>query len=289
MVQEEEKARLRRQRTKEAITLAMESRWEEAVAANQLIIDNFSTDIDAHNRKGRGLMELGRYAEAKEAYRRALELDPNNSIAQKNLNRLALLKEPYEVTKRDVHKVAPQIFVGEMGRVGVVTLRDLAPKEILAKMSAGDEVFPKIKGANMLLENNQGEYLGTVDPKHGLRLAKLMQNGNKYTAALASVDDTSVKVVIREIFRHPNQAGRQSFPVKEIAGFRPYLRESVIKHELTDEEDEGEEEEIGYTIEWEPEEAGEEPPMGEEVILSENLHPVEDIEGLAEEEEEEEE
>jgi hypothetical protein len=37
--QDEEKARLRRERTKEAIALAMDSRWEEAVVANQSILE----------------------------------------------------------------------------------------------------------------------------------------------------------------------------------------------------------------------------------------------------------
>ena len=80
---EEDKARLRRKASQEAIALAMQSRWQEAVSVNQSIIELFPTDIDAYNRLGRAFMELGEFAKAKKAYNRALELDPNNSIAQK--------------------------------------------------------------------------------------------------------------------------------------------------------------------------------------------------------------
>ena len=70
--QEEEQVRLRRQRSKQAITLAMQGRWREAVAANQEIIASFPTDFDAYNRLGRAYIELGEYSLAKEAYEAAL-------------------------------------------------------------------------------------------------------------------------------------------------------------------------------------------------------------------------
>ena len=46
--QEEEQARLKRQRSKQAIALAMQVRWREAVAANKDIIGDFPNDVDAY-------------------------------------------------------------------------------------------------------------------------------------------------------------------------------------------------------------------------------------------------
>ena len=60
--QEERLARLKRQRSRQAIDLAMQGRWQEAVAANKYIIEDFPTDVDAYNRLGRACMELGEYA-----------------------------------------------------------------------------------------------------------------------------------------------------------------------------------------------------------------------------------
>lgn len=275
---EEDKDRIRRQLSRDAINLAMESRWEEAVALNKSIIESFPTDIDAYNRLGRAFMELGEIAQAKEAYRKALELSPHNAIAKKNLSRLSLLSETPEAAKGGPHKVAPQLFIGEMGKSGVVNLQNLAPKEILAKMAAGEEVYLKVRGRLLVVENERDEYLGEVEAKHGLRLAKLIEGGNRYSAAIVSVNESAAKIIIREVFQHPSQAGRLSFPVKAVEGFRPYIRESLLRY------GEAEEEEVWEEGEYPPEEEGELLPEGfsivEEAPLSE-----EEIEEVAEEEE----
>lgn len=241
MFQEEEKARIKRQRTKEAIALAMESRWEEAAEANRNIIEIFPNDVDTFNRLGRALMEMGEYAQAREAYQSALGLDPNNSIAKKNLERLSLLKEEQLPPKRDQHKVAPHLFIEETSKAGVVSLVDVASREKLAKLAAGDQVQLKINGQRLEVEDSHGEYIGRVEPRHALRLVKLMKGGNKYVSAIASSNDTP-KVIISEVYQHPSQAGHLPFPVKNVKDFRPYFRGKLLQRgeeeELSPEEDE---------------------------------------------------
>ncbi len=243
-------ARLRRQRAKEAITLAMQGRWEEAIAANKGIIEVFPKDINAYNRLGKALTELGRYDEAKAAYSKAIEINPKNSIARKNLRRLSLLKEAQPSPGGDHHRIAPHLFIEEMGKAGVASLKQPAPREALAKLAAGNPVYLKVKGQSVIVENNRGDYLGEVEPKIGTRLAKLIAGGNRYTAAITSLADHEVKVIIKEIFQHPSQAGRPSFPAKGPADFRPYVRDSILKYELEDEEAF---EEMDYTLELEEE------------------------------------
>lgn len=233
--QEDELARLKREQEKEAIVLAMEGRWKEAVTANKAILELFPSDVDACNRLGKALMELGEYAEARKAYSRTWEIDPYNTIAKKNLERLSYLGERQELDKSDLHKVIPHLFVEEAGRAGVVNLVHLAPQETLAKMAAGDPVTLLLEGQSLTVKNQQGEYLGQVKPKYGLRLSRLIEGGNSYEAAIASVGEGEIKVLIRETFQHPSQVGRLSFPPKTIEGFRPYTRDSVLKYELEEE------------------------------------------------------
>jgi len=76
--EQENQIRLKRQRSKQAVVLAMQGRWQEAISTNQEIIDSFPNDIEAHNRLGRAFMETGMYSQAKEAYGQAMELDPYN-------------------------------------------------------------------------------------------------------------------------------------------------------------------------------------------------------------------
>ncbi|MFQ5924864.1 MAG: tetratricopeptide repeat protein [Dehalococcoidia bacterium] len=243
-------ARLRRRRTKEAIALAMQGRWEEAVTTNRSIIEVFPKDVDAYNRLGKALTELGRYAAARGAYSKALEINPKSSIARRNLRRLSLLKEVQLSPRGDHHKVAPYLFIEETGKAGVASLQRLASREVLAGIAAGDRVYLRPKGQSLVVENRLGDYLGEVEPRIGVRLAKLMEVGNRYTAAITSLSDNEVRVIIKETFQHPSQAGRPSFPAKAFDGFRPYVKGSILKYELEEEEVFEERE---YPLAWEEE------------------------------------
>ncbi len=244
--QEEERTKLRRQSSKQAIALAMQGRWEEAVAANKSLLESFPNDVDAYNRLGRAYMELGEYSLAKEAYQRAIDLNPYNTIAQKNFNRLSHLGETMVSAEGGFDKVEPQQFIEEVGKAGVVNLYRSASPEILAKTVAGGRVNLKIDGPGLVVENSRGEYLGQVEPKHGQRLTKLMEGGNKYTTAILSATEDKISVIIREVYQHPSQAGRLSFPAKGVESPRPYVGDRVFRRELEYEEELVEE--PGYTI-----------------------------------------
>ena len=275
---EEDKARLRRKASQEAIALAMQSRWQEAVTVNQSIIELLPTDIDAYNRLGRAYMELGEFAKAKDAYSRTIELDPYNSIAQRNLQRLSLLPDSQISVKEERREASPDLFIGEMGKAGVVNLKDLAPKEVLAKMAAGNQVYLKVRSRQLVVENEQAEYLGLVEPPHGFRLARLIEGGNKYAVAIVNIDNNNARVIIRETFQHPSQVGRLSFPVKAVEGFQPHVKDTLLRHEAVEEEaleegeyaelDEGELIPEGFSI-FEGVASDEEPAIEEEEFIEE--------------------
>jgi len=219
---------------KQAVDLALHGQWQEAVAANRSMLEQFPNDVETYNRLGRALTEIGEYAEAKKAYGRTLELDRFNSIAKKNLSRLSLMGK--RAAKADAHKVVADIFVEETGRARVVKLVSLAAKEVVAKMAPGEEVTPYVEGQRLLVKNKEGDKLGEVEPKYGARLAKLAKLGNRYIAAVHSLGEKELKVIIREVYQHPSQVGRPSFPLKDRQGYRPYVRESLLRHRLEDEE-----------------------------------------------------
>lgn len=244
--QEERLAKLRRQRSKQAIDLAMQGRWREAVAANKVILENFPEDIDAYNRLGRAYLELGEYSQSKEAYSRAIRLDPYNAIAKKNLQRLSYLSEAAAGSEVESRKVEPHHFIEEIGKAGVFSLYHLAARGIRARMVASDEVYVKVRGPSLVVENSRGEYLGQVEPRHGQRLIKLIEGGNRYTAAVVSSTEEAMTVIIREVYQDLSQAGKISFPPKGAEELRPYADERVFKMEA--EYEEGVTEESGYTI-----------------------------------------
>jgi hypothetical protein len=234
--------RLKQQRSKEAIDLAMQARWQDAVDVNKEIIALFPQDVETYNRLGRAYMELGQYTLAREAYSRSVELDPYNAIANRNLRRLNDLKESAGTTV-ETDRVEPQHFIEEIGKAGVVTLLEPAPKEKRAMMVAGDKVYLKVTGSTLMVENSRGEYMGKVEPRYAQRLIRLIHGGNQYSASVIKSTMDIMTIIIRETYQHPSQAGKLSFPPRGMEEFRSYGSDKLLKMESDDEE-----EESGYTI-----------------------------------------
>ena len=216
--QTEDKVKTKQERTKVAIALAMKNRWPEAVAVNRSLIDDFPGDLESYNRMGRALTELGRIEEAREAFRRVLEVSPHNTIARKNVDRLDQLGDNLP-RQQPTHRRATQAFIGESGKTLVTSLVNVAPPKSLARLTPGDDVNLELAGRRLnVREEASGEELGQVESKTASRLKRLMSGGNRYAATVKSVDDRTVTIIIREVYKHPSQAGFVSFPSKASSG-----------------------------------------------------------------------
>ena len=154
----EKQARLKREKSREAIALALEGNWERATEVNKELLRLFPQDVDAMNRLGKAFLELGRYAAAREGFEKAVTIAPHNTIAKKNLERLGHLQETASPPKQG-KVVTPYLFIGESGKSGVSVLQNPAQHQILAKMAAGDPVRLESRDHALVVENNQGEYL----------------------------------------------------------------------------------------------------------------------------------
>ena len=231
----EDKARIKRVRTDQAVAFAMQSRWNDAITANKAIIAVFPGEADAFNRLGKALSETGKIKEAREAYNKALEIEPTNMIARKNLDRLASARAKTEPDK--AQQVDTSLFIEEMGKSGVSTLKPTNIK-MLSTLSAGDEVALKGIGSRLTVETMAGEYVSDVEPKLALRLAKLINGGNKYAAAVVGMTSDTVRVIIKETFQDPSQLGRLSFPVGKAGDtVRAYTKESLVRSDMDDDDE----------------------------------------------------
>lgn len=241
--QVEERAKLKKQWVDQAIALAMQNRWDDAVSANQQILEHAPNDVDALNRLGRALTELGRYPEARDAYSRAVKIDPFNTIAQRNLSRLASLSTDAAPAPAG-QKVDARFFIEEMGKTGITTLTRTPGKKALAAVTTGDKVYLRPQGRVLYVQNARNETVGQIEPKLSQRLIDLMNGGNRYEAAVMSLDENQVRVLIRETFQSSSQTGKVSFPTRgEPVAVRPYIKESLLRYD-TDEEEEEEGEEL---------------------------------------------
>ena len=231
-IQEEDK--LRRDRVREAVALAVQGRWHEALAVNQALLAQYPGTVDTLNRLGKALSELGRYAEAREAFQQALDHSPSNGIARKNLERLERLKDTTPAPRAE--RLSPQLFIEESGKSCVTMLRALAAPEVLARVAAGDPLDLQVDGATVRVVIGEDAHLGQLEPKLAARLIKLIEAGNRYRVAVAAMNKTGVSVILREVYQHPRLAGIVSFPTR-MGAILPYAP-VVIEEELDSDEEE---------------------------------------------------
>ena len=237
--QPEERERRRRQLSEQAIQMARESRWSEAVTVNRELLALVPHDPSALNRLGKALSELGQYSEAKRAYGEALEQDPTNNIARKQLERISSLSDAETTDGRHaVERIDPRLFIEETGKTGFTSLVDLAPREVIVRLSAGDQVYLVPEGTILYVTNAADERIGRVEPRLANRLIKFMQGGNKYAAGIADLTDSEIRLIIRETFQHPSQFGKVSFPTRGAGEtIRAYTKESMVRRDVDEEED----------------------------------------------------
>ncbi len=224
----------RSQYVEDAIRLAMESQWDEAVQLNSFILENFEPDDQTHNRLGKALTELGRLEEARSHYDVALKLNPFNQVAKKNRSKLEVLIQHKDEIKSGGVKVDLNLFVEEMGKTIITALENVKDPEICDKIVAGDVAEPEVSGDTIVLRTLRGVRLGEVEPKLARRILKFIQGGNRYQAGVISCEGGDVRVIVRETYQDPSFAGKPSFPQrqKRDVAFRPYARESLLNRDV---------------------------------------------------------
>jgi tetratricopeptide (TPR) repeat protein len=215
LTKQDEKLRLRRRLQDQAVDQAAKNRWDEAVETNLQLI-NLGEDADTHNRLGKAYFELGKLAEARDAYQRALKLNSNNAIARKNVERLDdLLSRTATAPIRTTRQLVDlRLFITETGKTALTTLVDLARGPQVDAVVTGEKVDLRMDGRHVLVIDASGNTIGRIEPKLAQRLSELMTGGNRYAAAVAQTNGHQLRVLIREVYQDPSQRGRVSFPGK---------------------------------------------------------------------------
>ena len=213
MYREDDSVRLWKERTREAIGLAMEGRWKEAAAVNDELTKTVPGDVDAWNRLGKALLELGDAKRAGTAFRKALGIEPENTIARKNIERLATLPARTRPAKRGAPSLAAhRFFINDGSKTAHVALTGCPRGKERAFASPGEPVRLERKGDSLSVHTEQGHRLGMVPQKLGRRLSRLMDGGNEYGGAVASMTGDGIVVLLHETYQHPTQRSTVSFP-----------------------------------------------------------------------------
>ena len=219
-----ERIKPRAQYVDEAIELALQSKWTEAIQVNRGIMDRFGPDEDTLNRLGKAYTTL--------------KMNPVNPIAQKNLAKLQTLRgaQPVPTSKA---KVDVDAFIEETGKTALTALHVHTEGDPCSKVSGGDPVKLIAAGDTMNVETARGIALGHLEHALGRRLIKFLEGGNRYSGAVATCEGGAVKIIVRETYQDPKFFGRPSFTIKRSRDeFRPYAKESLLTRNADAEETE---------------------------------------------------
>ncbi|HEV2073309.1 MAG TPA: tetratricopeptide repeat protein [Thermomicrobiales bacterium] len=229
MANSKQKPITKKQLNQQALEASLESRWEDALKINDQILERFPREAEALNRKGRALIELRQLSAARDAYSEALKADPANMIARRNLQRLETLHnrptgQPEGKMTADSTIPKSTVFVEEIGKTWVDELANPAEPGQLAEVSPGDKLQLKVEGERLLVLSDDGVQLGEIEMRVASRVIKLMGSGNEFEAYALGMSAQSLRIILRETFRHQDNEGLMTFP-RQIRATQDLMRE----------------------------------------------------------------
>lgn len=196
---------------KQAIDAAITCNWQGAIDLNQLILEKDPKNTEVLNRLAKALFETGSYSQAKKIYNQVLEIDPYNTIAQKNLKKVISLKKDGVGSNSQSMALSPSMFLEEPGITALVNLVKVAEPQKLLKLSPGTVVNLVAKKRSVSVSDSRDVYLGAFPDDSAFHLLKLLKGGNKYTAIIKSVRPNGLIVLVREIYRSKKFHNQASF------------------------------------------------------------------------------
>lgn len=224
----------------DAIKATLSGNWEEAVKLNKTLLVENPNDVEALNRMGLAYTILGKGKLARDTYQKVINMDPLNSIAQKNLRKIKndVSKSPEDGIVIQVNN----IFLEETGKTKVVELINLAQAEILLTLRTGQSVELSVKRLKVFILQGK-KYIGVLPDDIGKRLIKFINGGNKYEAFVKSSGSQEVTIFIRELKKVSKFKDQPSF----VYISEPKLNfkksgKNKIKNEKTHEESDSSEE-----------------------------------------------
>jgi tetratricopeptide (TPR) repeat protein len=191
-----------------AIQTALTGDWQTAIDLNKEILTETPEDIDTLNRLALAYAITGKIKDAKQTYQKVFELDPLNSIAQKNLKKLD--DKSKDLQTGSVIQINCN-FLEETGKTKIVELVNVAQSSIIQTLRIGQHVNLSVKRSKIFVLEGEKQYIGVLPDDIGIRLIKFINNGNAYEAFIKSTTGSKVFVFIKETKRVTKFKNHPSF------------------------------------------------------------------------------
>lgn len=194
----------------QAIQTALLGDWESAITLNLELLKENADDIETLNRLAYAYSILGKIKEAKETYKKVLELDAKNPIALKNLRRISSVIPSSQPSQPNVSYVN-SIFLEEDGKTKVMELVNLAEPKIISVLHTGELLPLQVKRLKIFALDKNKQYVGMLPDDIAKRLIRFIDGGNLYDAYIKSVNNSRVIVFVKETKRANRFKNQPSF------------------------------------------------------------------------------
>ncbi len=222
----------------EAINAAKNGNWPQAILVNQEIIKLYGEDPESMNRLGLAFLKNNQETEAKKTFKRVIEIDKFNIIANKHLEKIK-----NQESSTDIIFNQNNDFIEEPGKSKIVTLHRLTSKDQLKKLKVGQNCYLQLKNRYISIIDENDKHIGALPEDISFRLSKLISNGNEYRCVIYKVSDKQCLVQIKETLRSKKNQQIVSFPSKvqnNLVLPDDFILEEDIPFEVTGEEEEDE-------------------------------------------------
>lgn len=191
----------------QAIQTALQGDWQSAISLNKSLIKEDPSDIDALNRLALAYTITGKIKEAKSTYQKVVNLDPLNSIALRNINKL---KDKNLKTYPTTTYLINNKFLEEPGKTKVIELINIAQPQNIETLRTGQSLNLSIKRLKIfILEDKQ--YIGVLPDDIAKRLIKFIKGGCLYEAYVKSANPHKVSIFVKELKKPSKYKDQPSF------------------------------------------------------------------------------
>lgn len=222
----------------EAINAAKNSDWPKAILINQEIVERYGEEPETMNRLGLAYLKNNQAAEAKKTFKRILEIDKSNIIANKHLEKIKNNESSVDIIFNQDND-----FIEEPGKSKIVTLHRLTGKDQLKKLKVGQVCFLQLKNRYISIVDENEKHIGALPEDISFRLSRLISNGNEYRCVIYKVNDKQCLIQVKETFRSKKNEQVVSFPNKTQGNLvlpDDFILEEDIPFEVLGEEEEEE-------------------------------------------------
>lgn len=221
-----------------AIDEAVNGNYEQAINLNMEILSQDENDVDSLMQLAHAYWQTGSLALAKKYYRKAMAIEPNNSLAKKRLALLNALNgkqtQSNSLNRAKVKVVAITDLIEEPGKTKIVKLSNIGKPEHLSLLKIGEQVFLKLRKRRLEVRDIDNNFIGCLPDDISKRLINFIEAKGVYETNIFSIDKNEVKIFIKEVTKPAKYRHVSSFISEEA---RIEMDEEDSQNSLHDEQD----------------------------------------------------